>query len=184
MWFFHSHIQMWELDYTEGWALKNWCFWAVVLEKILDSPLDFKEIKPVNPKGNQPWIFTGRTDGEAEAPILQPPDGKSRLTGKDPDNVKDQRQSEKGVAEDKMVRWHHWLKGLELEHNPGDSEDGAAWCAAVHGVAKSQTWLSDWTIATVGTLVNCVPCSWRTVRLISFAGPPLRSSVLDGFKWA
>ena len=91
---------MWELDHKEGWELKNWCFWTVVLEKTLESPLDCKEIKPVNPKGNQPWLFIERTDAEAEAPILLPPDAKSWLTGKDPDAGKDWRQENKGMTED------------------------------------------------------------------------------------
>ena len=100
--------EMWELDYKESWALKNWCFWTVVLEKILESPLDCKEIKAVNPKGNQSRIFIGRTDAEAEIPLLWPPDSKNWLIGKDPDSGKDWRQ-EKGMAEDEMVVWHHWL---------------------------------------------------------------------------
>ena len=94
---------MWELDHKEGWMPKNWCFWIVVLEKVLESPLDCK-IKPVNPKGNQTWVLVGRTDAEAEAPILWPPDAKSWLTGKDPDAVKDWKQKEKRAAEDEMVR--------------------------------------------------------------------------------
>ena len=89
--FSSSHVRMWELDHKEGWALKNWCFWAVVLEKTLESPLDCKEIQPVNPKGNQSWIFTGQTDAEAEDPVLWPPDAKSRLTGKDLNAWKDWR---------------------------------------------------------------------------------------------
>ena len=110
-----SHVQMWELDYKESWALKNWCFWTVVLEKTLESPLDCKEIHPVHSKGNQSWIFIGRTDAEAEAPILWPPDAKSWLTGKDPDAGKDWRQEEKGTTEDEMVGWHHQLDGHEFE---------------------------------------------------------------------
>ena len=102
--FFSSHVQMWELDHKKGWVLKNWCFHTVVLEKVLESPLDYKEIKPVNPKGNQPWIFIGRTDTEAEASILWPPDEKNWLTGKDLDVGKNLRQEEKGVAEVEMVR--------------------------------------------------------------------------------
>ena len=113
---------MWELDHKEGWALKNWCFWIVVLEKTPESPLDCKEIKPINPKGNQPWIFIGRTDAEAEAPILWPPDSKNWLTGKDPYAGKDWRQKEKGAAEDEMVRQHYWLNGHETKQTPGDSE--------------------------------------------------------------
>ena len=111
---------MWELDHKEGWALKNWCFRTAMLEKTLESPLDSKEIKPVNPKGNQPWIVIGRTD--AEAPILWPPDVKSRLIGKDPDTEKDWSQEEKGTTEDEMVGWHHRLNGHEFEQTPGDSE--------------------------------------------------------------
>ena len=109
----------WELDPKESWVLRNWCFWIVVLEKTLESPLDCKEIKPVNPKGNQPWIFTGRTDAESQTPILWPPDVKSRLIGKDPDAGKDWRQKEKGMTEDEMVGWHHQLNGHESEQTPG-----------------------------------------------------------------
>ena len=110
-----NHVWMWELDYKESWAPKNWCFWTVVLEKTLESPLDCKEIQPVHPKGNQSWIFIGRTDAEAEAPILWPPDAKSWLIWKDPDAGKDWRQEEKGMTEDKMVGWHYWLDGHEFE---------------------------------------------------------------------
>ena len=109
--FSSSHLWMWELDHKEGWALKNWCSWTVVLEKTLDSPLDCKEIKPVIPAGNQPWIFIGRTDAEAEAPILLPSDSKSWLIGKDPDARKDWGQKEKGATENQVVGWHHWLNG-------------------------------------------------------------------------
>ena len=120
--FSSSHVQMGELDQKEGWALKNWCFWTVVLEKTLESPLDNKEIKPVNPKGNQPWIFIGRTDAEAETLILRPPDEKSWLIGKDPDAGKDWRREEKGTTEDEMVGWHHWIKGYEFEQTLRDGE--------------------------------------------------------------
>ena len=113
---------MWELDYKESWALKNWCFWTVVLEKTLESPLDCKEIQPVHPKGNQSWIFIGRTDTEAETPILWPPDAKNWLTGKDPDVGKDWRQEEKGTTEDEIVWRHHRLDGHEFEQAPGDGE--------------------------------------------------------------
>ena len=99
-----NHVQMWELDHKEGWVLKNWCFGIVVLEKTLESPLDSKETKPVNPKGNQPWSFIGRTVAEAKTPILRPPDGKSRLIGNDPHAGKDWRLKEKAVTENEMVR--------------------------------------------------------------------------------
>ena len=117
-----SHIQMWESDHKEGWVLKTRCFQIVVLEKTLESPLDSKEIQPVNPKGNKSWLFTGKTDAEAEAPILWPPDAKNGLIGKDPDAGKDWRQEEKGTTEDEMVGWHHLLDGQGFEKTPRDSE--------------------------------------------------------------
>ena len=104
-----NHVWMWELDHKEDWALKNWCFWNVVLEKTLESPLDCKEIKPVNPKENQPRTFTRRTGAETETQILYPSDTKSQLTREDPGAGKDWRQEEKGTTEDEMVGWHHWL---------------------------------------------------------------------------
>ena len=115
--FSSSHVRMWELDRWEGWAPKNWCLHIVLLEKMLESPLNCKETKLVNLKGNQPWIFIGRTDAEAEAPLLWLPDVKCWLTGKDPDVGKDQTQKEKRVAEDEMVRQHHWFNGRESEHS-------------------------------------------------------------------
>ena len=108
------------MDHKEGWAPRNWCFQTVMLEKTLESPLDSMEIKSVNPKGNQPWIFNGRTD--AEALILWPSVEKSQLTGKDPDAGKDWGQEKKGVTEDELVGWHHWLNGYEFEQTPGDGE--------------------------------------------------------------
>ena len=115
---------MWELDYKKSWVQKNWCFWTVVLEKTPESPMDCKEIQPVHPKGNQSWLFIGRIDAEAEAeaPILWPPDVKNWLVGKDLDAEKDWKQEEKGVTEDEMVGWHHWLNGQEFEQTLGDSE--------------------------------------------------------------
>ena len=113
--FFSSHVWIWELDYKEIWVQKNWCFWTVVLEKTLESPLDCKESKPVNPKGNQSWIFFGRTDAEDETTVLWPPDVKNWLIGKDPDTGKDWRWEEKGMTVDEIVEWHHWLTGHELE---------------------------------------------------------------------
>ena len=106
----------------ENWTPKNWCFWTVVLEKTLESPLDCKEIQPVHPKGNQSWIFIGRTDAEAETPILWPPDVKTWLLGKDPDAVKDWEQEEKGMTEDEMAGWHYGLDGCEFEWTPGDGD--------------------------------------------------------------
>ena len=116
--FSSGHVWMWELDYEESWALKNWCFWTVVLEKTLESPLDCKEIQPVHPKGDQSWAFIGRTDAEAETPILWPPHAKSWLVGKDPDAGKDWGQEGKGTTEDEMAGWHHQLDGHESEQTP------------------------------------------------------------------
>ena len=113
--FSSSPVWMWELDYKESWALKNWCFWTMVLGKTLESPLACKEIQPVHAKGNQSWMFFGRTDAKAEAPVLWLPDGKSWLIWKDPDAGKDRGQEEKGITEDEMVGWHHRLHGHEFE---------------------------------------------------------------------
>ena len=133
-------VWMWELDYKEGWMPNNWCFWTVVLEKTLESLLDWKEIKPVNSKGNQSWIFIGRTDAKAEAPILWPPDAKIllfSLTGKDPDAGKDWRQEDKGITEDMMAGWHHWWMDKSLSKLRDTVKDREAWCATVHGAVKS-----------------------------------------------
>ena len=113
--FSSSHVWMWELDYKESWALKNWCFWTVVLEKTLESPLDCKEVQPVHLKVNQSWMFIGMTDAEAETPILWPPDAKSWLIWKNPDPGKDWRQEQKRMTEDEMFGWHHQLDGHEFE---------------------------------------------------------------------
>ena len=131
---------MWELDYKESWAPKNWCFSTVVLEKTLESPLDCKEIQPVYPKGNQSWIFIGRTDAEAKTPILWTPDAKSQLIGKDPDARKDWKREEKGTSEDEMVRWHHQHNGLEF--------------GLALGVADGQ-----------GSLAYCSPWGWKELEM-------------------
>ena len=137
---------MWELDHKESWAPKNWCFWTVMLEKTLESRLDFKEIKPVNPKGNQPWIFIARTDSEDVDPILWAPDGKNWLIGKDPDAGKDWRQEQKRMTEDEMVGWHHRLNGHEFEQAPGDGEgQGSLECYSPWGHKELDTteWLNN-----------------------------------------
>ena len=128
--FSSSHVWMWELDCKESWALKNWYFWTMVLEKTLESPLDCKEIKPVHPSGNQSWIFIGKTDVKAETPVLWSPDAKEQLIWKDPDAGKNWRQEEKGMTEDEMVGWHHWHDGHEFEWTPGvgDRQGNLACC--------------------------------------------------------
>ena len=123
-------MDVWELDYKESWAPKNWCFWTLVLEKTLESPLDCKEIQPVHPKGDQSWVSIGRTDAVAETPELWPPDAKSWLIGKDPDSGKDWGQEEKGMTEDEMVGWHHQINGCGFEWTPGvgDGQGGPVCC--------------------------------------------------------
>ena len=131
---------MWVLDYKESWVLKNWCSWTVVLEKTLESPLDCKEIQPVHPKGDQSWVFIGRTDVEAETPVLWQPDAKSWLIWKDPDAGKDWGQEEKGMTEDEMVGWHHWLDGHGFGWTPGVSNGhGGLACCGSWGHKESDT---------------------------------------------
>ena len=143
--FSSGHVRMWQLDCEEGWALKNWCFLTVVLEKTFESPLDCMEIQSVHPKGDQSWAFIGRTDGEAETPILWLPDAKSWLIWKDPDAGQDWKQKEKGITEDEMAGWHHWLDGRESDELWELVMDREAWRAAIHGITKSRTRLSDWS---------------------------------------
>ena len=138
-------VWMWELDYEESWTPKNWYFWTVVLEKTLESPLDSKEIQPVHPKGNQSWIFIGRTDAYAETPVLWPHDVKSWLFGKDSDAGKNWRWEEKGTTEDEMVRWHHWLNGHEFEWTPGvGNRQGGLACCDSWGCKESDATELNW----------------------------------------
>ena len=138
---------MWELDCEESWAQKNWCFWTVVLEKTLESPLDCKEIQPVHPEGNQSWVFIVRTNAEAETPILWPPHAKSWLIGKDSDAGRDWEQEDKGTTEDEMVRWYHWLNRHEFEWTPGvgDGQGGLACCSSWGRKESDTTERLNWT---------------------------------------
>ena len=135
---------MWELDYKESWAPKNWCFWTVVLEKTLESPLDCKEMQPVHPKLNQSWIFIGRTDAKAETPIFWPPDVKNWLIWKDPDAGKDWGQEEKGMTEDEIVGCHHWLNGHGFGWTPklGDGQGGLVCCRSW---GRKESDMTEWT---------------------------------------
>ena len=147
---------MWELDCEESWLLKNWCFWTVVLEKTLESPLDSKEIQRVHPKGDQSWVFIGRTDAEDETPVLWPPHVKSWLIGKDSDAGRDWWQEEKGTTEDEMARWHHWLDGHEFELNPGvgDGQGGlVCWFIGSQRVRH----MSDWTELSMAPPIRTRP---------------------------
>ena len=154
---------MWELDHKEGLAPKNQYFQIVMLEKTLESPLDYKENQPVNPKGNQSWIFIGRTDAEAETPILWPPDAKNWLVGKDPDAGKDWRREEKGTAEDQMVGWHHWLTRWTWVW----VRSGSWWCTRKAGVLQSmgsQRVGHDWV-----TEMNWTKLNWMNLERIFLA---------------
>ena len=165
---------MWGLDYKERWALKNWCFWTVVLEKTLESPLDCKEIQPVNPKENQSWIFNGRTD--AETPILWPPVVKNWLIGKDPNSGKDWRQEEKVTTEDEMVGWHHWVDGHESEQAPGVGDgQGSLVCCSPWGRKESDTTERlNWTELGASTLCvtpkECWPPLANSKCLLLYSG--------------
>ena len=150
---------MWELDCQESWALKNWCFWTVMLEKTLESPLDCKEVQPVHSKGDQPWDFFGRNDAEAENPILWPPHVKSWLTGKDPDARRDWGQDKKGTTEDEMAGWHHRLNGHEFEWTlgVGDGQGGLACCNSWGCKESDTTERLNWT-----ELSNWTKLNWTT----------------------
>ena len=145
--FSSGYVWMWEFDYKESWALKNWCFWTVVLEKALESPLDCKEIQLVNPKGYQSWIFIGRTNAEAETPIYWPSDVKNWLIWKNPDAGNGWRWEEKGTIEDEMVGWHHWLNRHKFEYTPGvgDGQGGLVCCSSRGRKESDMTEQLNWT---------------------------------------
>ena len=146
---------MWELDCKEGWSLKNWCFWTVVLEKTLESPLDCKEIQLVHLKGDQPWAFFGRNGAKAETAVLWPPQAKSWLTGKDSDSGRDWGQEEKGMTEDEMAGWHHGLDGRESEWTPGvaDGQGGLACCDSWGRKQSETTERLNWTDMSICILI-------------------------------
>ena len=150
-----------ERDHNEGWAPKNWCFWTVVLEKTLESPLDSKRINPVNPKGNHSWIFIGKTDAKAEAPNLCQPDGKNWLIGKDPDAGKDWGQEEKGTTEDEMVGWHPWLHGHEFEQGLGVGVGQGKLGMLQSMWLQSWTCLSNWTELILWWIFPKLTCSYK-----------------------
>ena len=168
---------MWELDYKENWAPKNWCFQTVVLEKTLESPLDCKEIKPIRPKGNQSWIFTERTDAAAESPIFLPPEAKNWLVEKDPDAGKDWRQEERGMMECEIVGWHYWLDGHELEQAPGSwwwtrkpgmllsmgsQRAGQDWATELNWILIPCEFFLWWNLASEDLLIQV---SWYMARI-------------------
>ena len=167
--FSSGHVWMRKLDCEESWAPKNWCFWTVVLEKTLESPLDYKVIQPVHPKGDQSWVFIGRTDVEAETPIFWPPHVKGRLIWKDPDAGKDWGQKEKETTEDEMARWHHWLNGQEFGWTPGvgDRQGGLACCNSWGRKESDKTEQLNW-IECVSGANSSSYCGKSLLSALSF----------------
>ena len=169
--FSSSHVPVWELDHKKSWVPKNWSFWTVVLKKTLESSLDSKEIKSVNPKGNQPWLFIGRTDAEAEAPILWSPDAKNRLTGKDPDAGKYSEQEEKRLKEDEMVGWHQWT--WIWANSRRSWMTGKPDVLQFLGSQRVQTWLSN---LRNSCFTNCVSFCSTAAKWISYMHTCILSS--------
>ena len=177
---------MWELNCEESWVPKNWCFWTVVLEKTLESPLDCKEIQPVHPKGDQSWVFIGRTDAKADTPTLWPPHAKSWLIGKDPDAGRDWGQEKKGTTEDKMAEWHHRLDGHEFEWTPGvgDGQGGLACCNLWDHKTSDRTELLNWTelktlFSAVGHPFWIVKYTWsgQTLKKFQFKNSTVEDNI-------
>ena len=167
--FSSGRVWVWELDHKQSWALKNWCFWTVVLEKTLESSLDSKEIKPVHPKGNQSWIFIEKNDAEAETPIIWAPDAKSWLIGKDPDAGKDWRQEEKRTTEGQMVGWHHWLSGHDFEQTPEDGDGQGS-------LARCSPWGRKELNKTEQLNNNKNHCKWLVITALICAAEPAVST--------
>ena len=162
--FSSGHVWTWELVYKESWAPKNWCFWTVVLEKTLESPLNSKEIQPVHPKGDQSWVFIGRTDAEAETPILWLPDAKSWLIEKDPNAEKDWEQEEKEMTEDEMIGWYHWINGHEFVQTLGDGEGWESvecYCPWGHTELDVTERLDDNSKSFLASVAFCTDFSYR-----------------------
>ena len=185
--FFSSHVWMWKLDHKESWASKNWCFWTVVLEKTPESPLDYK-IKPVNPKGNQLWIFIGKTDVEAETPILLPRDVKNWLFWKDPDAGKDWRQEQTGTTEDEIAEWHHRLPGHEFEQalRVGDGQGSLACCRPWVLKESDMIWRLNWTeveYAAYRTL-KLQHLDHENVAKIYYVKQNLKKKCFQGLPWS
>ena len=184
---------MWELDCEESWVLKNWCFWTVVLEKTLESPSDCKKIQPVHSEGDQPWVFFGRNDAKAETPVLWPPHVKSWLIGKDSDVWRDWGQEEKGMTEDEMAGWHHWLNGRDSEWTPGvgDGQEGLACCDSWGRKESGTTERLNWTELNWTHMVSHNPCMvgqllWENSRSPLFNQLRLNThsgSILGGVWW-
>ena len=176
---------MWELAHKESWVQKNWFFWTVVLEKTLESPLDYKDIQPFHSEGDQPWDFFGRNDAKAETPVLCPPHVKSWLIGKDPDAGRDWGQEEKGTTEDEMAGWHHWLDGREFDWTPrvGDGQGGQACCDSWGHKELDTTERLNWTELGRESVDPCVQwCNFfgstqRTIICLANLGAPMSSDI-------
>ena len=189
---FSGHVWMWELDCEEGWGPKNWCFWTVVLEKTLESPLDGREIQPVHSEGDQPWDFFGSNDAKAEISVLWPPHAKSWLIGKDSDAGRDCGREEKGMTEDEMARWHHQLDGHESEWTPGvGDEQGGLACCDSWGREESDTterliWTEPNLFGPLSSRIRlCINYLWDgcvvDMNLENFHFPPTYTNLICGF---
>ena len=175
---------MWELDCEESWVPKNWCFWTMVLEKALETPLDCKEIQPVHPKGDQSWTFFGRNDAKAETPVLWPPHAKSWLIGKDPDAGRDWGQEEKGMTEDELAGWHHWLDGREFERTPGVGDgQGGLVCCDSWGHRVGHNWATELNWTELNKFFHVYSFQRQSPILFPWMWVRLSDSLLVNIKW-